>query len=184
MKEAGIQGNAILVSTGANFADSLSASASGLPVLLVKDKLTAEQKDFLSNYSGKKIYILGGTNAVNKTIEGEMGEYGTVKRINGANRYETSTLIAEQFFAKADSVVIAVGDNFPDGLCGGALAFQVGAPVILVKDGRADNAKKFVKNHGIEKGIVLGGTNALKDTLINEIFGRDPKTPVEVYVKK
>ena len=148
------------------------------------EELTAEQKDFLSNYSGKKIYILGGTNAVTKTVEGEMGEYGTVKRIRGETRYETSTKIAEQFFSKADTVVIAIGDNFPDGLCGGALAFQVGAPVILVKDGKADYAKKFVKNHNIEKGIVLGGTNALKDALINEIFGRDPKTPVEVYVKK
>ena len=184
LKEAGIQGNAILVSTGTNFADSLSASASGLPVLLVKDKLTAEQKDFLSNYNDKKIYILGGTNAVNKTVEGELGEYGTIKRLNGANRYETSVKIAEEFLKDADTLVIAVGDNFPDGLCGGALAYQIGAPVILVKDGRADYAKKLVEKKHIEKGVVLGGTNALKDTLINEIFGRDPKTPVEVYVKK
>ncbi|MBE6124977.1 MAG: cell wall-binding repeat-containing protein [Erysipelotrichaceae bacterium] len=181
LKEAGIEGDTILVSVGSNYADSLSASATGLPVLLVKDALTKEQKDFLSNYSGKKIYILGGTSAVNRTVEGEMGEYGTVKRIQGDNRYETSTKIAEQFFKDADTILLAVGDNFPDGLCGGALAYQLHAPVVLVKDGRADYAKKFVKNNGIEKAVVLGGENALKKALVNEILGRDPKADIPAY---
>ena len=181
LKEAGIEGDTILVSVGSNYADSLSASATGLPVLLVKDALTKEQKDFLSNYSGKKIYILGGTSAVNRTVEGEMGEYGTVKRIQGANRYETSTKIAEQFFKDADTILLAVGDNFPDGLCGGALAYQLHAPVILVQEGRADFAKKFVKNNNIEKAVVLGGENALKKALVNEILGRDPKADIPAY---
>ncbi len=181
LKEAGIEGDTILVSIGSNYADSLSASATGLPVMLVKDALTKEQKDFLSNYSGKKIYILGGTSAVNRTVEGEMGEYGTVKRIQGANRYETSTKIAEQFFGDADTILLAVGDNFPDGLCGGALAYQLHAPVVLVKDGRADYAKKFVKNNNIEKAVVLGGENAMKKALVNEILGRDPKADIPAY---
>lgn len=182
LKEAGIEGDTLLVSVGSNFADSLSASATGLPVLLVKDKLTKEQKDFLSNYSGKKIYILGGPNAVNKTIEGEMGEYGTVKRIQGATRYETSTKIAEQFFKGTDTILLAVGDNFPDGLCGGALAYQLHAPVILVQSGnKADYAKKYVKNNNIEKAVVLGGENAMKKALVNEILGRDPKADIPDY---
>ncbi len=182
LREAGIQGDTILVSVGSNFADSLSASATGLPVLLVKDKLTKEQKDFLSNYSGKKIYILGGPNAVNKTVEGEMGEYGTVKRIQGATRYETSTKIAEQFFKGTDTILLAVGDNFPDGLCGGALAYQLHAPVILVQSGnKADYAKKYVKNNNIEKAVVLGGENAMKKALVNEILGRDPKADIPDY---
>ncbi|MBQ1521678.1 MAG: cell wall-binding repeat-containing protein, partial [Erysipelotrichaceae bacterium] len=181
LKEAGIQGDTILVSVGTNFADSLSASATGLPVLLVKDSLTKVQKDFLKEYKGKKIYILGGTSAVNKTVEGEMGEYGTVKRVQGETRYETSTKIAETFFPETDTVLLAVGDNFPDGLCGGALAYQLHAPVILTKEGNVSFAKKYVARNNITKAVVLGGVNAQKDTLVNDIMGRDPKAEIKEY---
>ena len=183
LKEAGMDGDTLLISTGSNFADSLSASAAGLPVLLVKDSLTAEQKSFLSNYSNKKIYILGGETAVGQGVAGELGEFGTVKRIKGNNRYETSVKIAKEFFPDADTIVIAVGDNFPDGLCGGALAYQLKAPVILTLAGRETDAKQYVTERRIKKGVVLGGTNAMKDALINGIFGLDPKTPIEVISK-
>ena len=50
----------VLIATGKNYADSLSASATGLPMLLVDKNLTDSQKAFLQNTS-RKFVILGGT---------------------------------------------------------------------------------------------------------------------------
>ncbi|MBQ1508984.1 MAG: cell wall-binding repeat-containing protein, partial [Erysipelotrichaceae bacterium] len=70
---------------------------------------------------------------------------------------------------------------FPDGLCGGALAYQLHAPVILIKDGKTSYAKQFVENEEIRKGIVLGGSGALADALVNGIFNRVSDAPIEPY---
>ena len=48
-------------------------------------------------------HIPKAVNIPNETIEEEMGAYGTVERIKGADRYETSAKIAERFFPDADT---------------------------------------------------------------------------------
>ncbi|MBR2502886.1 MAG: cell wall-binding repeat-containing protein, partial [Oscillospiraceae bacterium] len=71
LKEAGVTNQDILVATGANFADSLSASAAGKPILLVdgKKSLTNSQKEYLNSLTTSKLYILGGTGAVGANYE-------------------------------------------------------------------------------------------------------------------
>ena len=55
-----IQNDDIMVCTGKDFADSLSVSALGNPILLVKDELTQEQKKFMRSLPGNFYYIIGG----------------------------------------------------------------------------------------------------------------------------
>lgn len=159
LKEAKVSSNEILVCTGKTFADSLSGSATGKPILLVNKTLTEEQKSWLSSLSGKKFYILGGTGAVSTDIENELKAYGTVERIGGSNRYETSVLIAEKFFNSPSSIVLASSSIFADGLCGGPLALKKGAPLILTKTGSESAAKAYAQKYGIHEGLVLGGNN-------------------------
>lgn len=159
LKEAKVSSNEILVCTGKTFADSLSGSATGKPMLLVNKTLTEEQRSWLSSLSGKKFYILGGTGAVSTDIENELKVYGTVERIGGSNRYETSVLIAEKFFNSPSSIVLASSSIFADGLCGGPLALKKGAPLILTKTGSESAAKAYAQKYGIHEGLVLGGNN-------------------------
>ncbi len=159
LKEAKVSSKEILVCTGKTFADSLSGSATGKPILLVNKTLTEEQKTWLSSLSGKKFYILGGTGAVSASLENELKTYGTVERIGGSNRYETSVMIAEKFFTSPSSVVLASSSVFADGLCGGPLALKKGAPLILTKTGSEAAAKAYAQSHGIHEGLVLGGNN-------------------------
>lgn len=159
LKEAKVSSKEILVCTGKTFADSLSGSATGKPMLLVNKALTEEQKSWLSSLSGKKFYILGGTGAVSTDIENELKAYGTVERIGGSNRYETSVLIAEKFFSSPSSIVLASSSIFADGLCGGPLALKKGAPLILTKTGSESAAKAYAQKYGIHEGLVLGGNN-------------------------
>lgn len=159
LKEAKISSSEILVCTGKSFADSLSASATGKPILLVNKELSQEQKNYLSSLSGKTFYILGGTSAVSEALEQELTQYGTVERIGGATRAETSVMIAEKFFKSPSSIVLASSGNFPDGLCGGPLAAKKKVPMILTKTGSESAAKAYAQANDIHEGLVLGGNN-------------------------
>ena len=170
LDKAGIEGDTILVATGTNYADSLSASATGLPMLLVKDALSEEQKEFLTGQKGKNFIILGGPNAVSESLENEIMEYGNVERIQGSNRVATSLEIAERFFPEATISTIAYSHNFPDGLCGGPLANHIKAPLILTREEDADMTEEYLKSKGIMTGYILGGKSVLSDSLITKLF--------------
>ena len=171
---AGVAGKDILVATGQDFADSLSASATGLPILLVNGKpgktLSDAQKKFLASVDGN-IYIIGGKSAVPASmvdqIEAASGK--TTERIAGNSRYETSVKIAEQFLGSAESAVVAYASTFPDGLCGGPLAYAVKVPLILTKDGKSE-APDYTKANAITSGYVLGGSGLISDGFVQTIF--------------
>ncbi|MBR5806529.1 MAG: leucine-rich repeat protein [Oscillospiraceae bacterium] len=173
LKESGVTNQDILVATGTNFADSLSASAAGKPILLVdgQKSLTQSQKDYLNSLDTGNLYILGGTGAVGENYESELAVYGNVERIKGANRHETSVAIAEKFFTNPKSALIADAWNFPDGLCGGPLAISMNCPLILTKSGDYDAAKYFMAVNGISDGAVLGGIARINDETAKDVFG-------------
>ena len=179
LQEAGVAGKDIVVCTGKDFADSLSASAVGLPILLVKDSLSSTQQSFLSGNSGR-IYIIGGTNAVSTRIENQLKNYGTVTRLAGATRYKTSVLVAETFFTEPIAAVIAYGENFPDGLSGGPVAYVNEAPLILTRSGRVDDAAAYIKSKGITFGYAQGGTAVLPDKVVRTVFSLDANAVITV----
>lgn len=170
LKEAGVANEDIIVCTGTEFADSLSASAIERPILLVKSSLREAQKEYLSTLSGNKYYVIGGISAVSDSLKNQIAAYGTTERIGGATRYETSTLVAEKFITDPEEVVFAYAKNYPDGLCGGVLAASKNAPLILTAPNNIDEAYDYVTAENIEKGVVLGGTTLISDDNIKDIF--------------
>ena len=171
LKEAGVTpGEDILACTGRSFADTLSASATGKAILLVKDNLYSSQKNFLNSVSGGKVYIIGGKSAISEKLAGELGAYGTVQRIDGATRYETSVNVAKTFFSETSCAVLAYGNNFPDGLCGGALASSMNAPLLLVTNDKYSAAEQYAKANHVSHGFVLGGPTLITNTVSAKIF--------------
>ena len=171
LKEAGVTGDSIIVATGKTFADSLSASAAKLPILLVKpnEALSDAQKEILTGR--KNIYIVGGDGAVSTAYEAELKEFGEVTRVFGESRYDTSVEVAKTFCKDVDLAVVASGKNFPDGLCGGPFAAALNAPLVLTKDGGTDAAAAYVAENAVASGYVLGGDGALTDATVVEVFG-------------
>lgn len=170
---------ALLVATGTNFADSLSASATGIPMLLVGTSLTDDQKGFLNRIKGVEIYALGGEKAVTKDVEAELKKYASYyERIAGDNRYETSELIARKFAQGRSGAAIAFGGNFPDGLCGGPLAGRLNAPLLLVAEGRYDNAKNFVRDFHVDWGMAFGGAGVISDKLFRTTLRERDVAPI------
>ena len=155
--------------SGYGFADSLSASASGRPILLVGDALSDEQKAFLKDINSIKFAIIGGYRTIGSATEDWLNSTGNTTRVFGADRYETSVAIAKYFFNKPNSVVLSYGDNFPDGLCGGVLAERRGAPMILINENNLDYAREYVKANSIKDLLVLGGSRLITDAAISII---------------
>ncbi len=192
LKEGNFVGGDILVCVGKSvnasgvdtaYADALSASATGQPILLVdKGGLKANQKEYLSSFRGKlRFHIIGGTSAVTEVVEQELKNYGIVKeRLAGKNRYETSVLIAQRFFDvdHNSSALLAYGDDFPDGLSGGPLGLNLRSPLILVNEKRKDIARNFLEHAAIHNGYVLGGESVVPSERAAYIFGLD--SPADV----
>lgn len=176
LEEAGVENEDILICTGKNFADCLSASATGLPILLTNNiALKDSQKEFLDSLNGNKLYIIGGDGVVSEEIANEIG---THTRISGSGRYETSILVANTFFDFPSKAVLAYGGNFPDGLCGGPLAYAMNAPLILTRDTTSSYAIDYAEENGITSGVVLGGSSLIGDGTVKAIFQMDDSAPI------
>ncbi|MBO5576288.1 MAG: cell wall-binding repeat-containing protein [Ruminococcus sp.] len=179
IKEAGGKNNEIIIASGMNYPDALSASAVGKPILLVQGKtLNDQQKKFLQANPNANAVIVGGTGAVSSEIEAQVKKLTkTVERLNGSNRYETSKMVADRFFGKnSASVMLSYGLNFPDGLCGGPLAAKYGAPLLLADNNNTSYAADYVSSVGkdaqsiISGSVTLGGKALISDESIKKII--------------
>ena len=180
LKEAGVGDEEILIATGYNFADSLSASATGLPILLVhNDKgLNEAQIAFLESLNGNALTIIGGEAAISGEIETALSAYGSVSRIAGETREETSVKVAEAYFSNPDAVMLTYSRNFPDGLAGGPLANILGMPMILVNAKNEAACLEYVTANEIGVAYVLGGAAAVADEVIWKALGIAANTEI------
>ncbi|MCU6756083.1 N-acetylmuramoyl-L-alanine amidase LytC precursor [uncultured Eubacterium sp.] len=175
LKAAGVDKEDLLVCTGEGFADSLSASAVGKPILLVAGSgVDDTQKKYLGSLKIKDIYLIGGTGVVSDKTGTQLKKYDQddkCERVAGQNRYLTSVAVAEEFFPKgSDSTVLAYAMNFPDGLAGGPLALSIKAPLILTDNSGYSDAVAYAKNAGIKKAVVLGGPTLISDGIVKNII--------------
>lgn len=131
----------VLLATGQQFPDALSAAAAGAgagwPVLLTAtDGLPSATAAALDVLDPIRVVIVGGTVAVSSTVEDEVRRLvPEVARWAGADRYATSVAVTTAIFDTADAVpaaYLATGRRFPDALAGAAAAGADGAPLLLV----------------------------------------------------
>ena len=174
LEEAGVNDEEILICTGWEFADSLSASATGLPILMLNPKknvLTDGQRAFLQKHSDNSYTIIGGTAAISQKLEDDVEAIvGETYRVAGATREVTSVMVAKRYFDSPDYAVVAYSRNFPDGLCGGPLAHTMNAPLLLVDARKETYAADYMMSQGITKGFTLGGTAAVSEASVQKVF--------------
>ena len=174
LKETKLTNEELLVAFGGNYADALSSSAVGKPIFLVAGSgLTADQKAYLSTLRSTTATIIGGTGAVSAGIEKELKKsFKTVNRLGGANRFETSVLVAQHYFDDPPTIALAYGLNFPDGLCGGPLAMTYECPLILTVSNNYTAAKAYAKQIKATSAVTFGGSSLITDAAINGILGK------------
>lgn len=164
-----------VVASGDNWPDGLAASpfayAAGGPLLLTRrSTLSTAVRDELLRLKPATIYIVGGTAAVSSITETMIRSLplaAVIKRISGADRYETAAKIAAETVripghSAPSKAVIASGLNYPDALAGAPLAAAGAWPVLLTpKDGVISDTSLALSDLGIGSTLVLGGEMAL-----------------------
>ena len=175
LREAGVaEGSEVLVCTSTNFADSLSASAAGKPILLVWNeggKLFDNQISYLKGLKNCTFTVIGGESAVSAKMFDIIRGYGSTTRLAGANRFVTSVMVAEKYFPDATSAVLAYAWDFPDGLCGGGLANAMGAPLILTMTKYESEAAEYIAaKGGFDYSVVLGGEGLISEGSVHLIL--------------
>ncbi|WP_432540383.1 cell wall-binding repeat-containing protein [Kineococcus sp. SYSU DK002] len=136
----------IVIATGDNYPDALAGSAAAAkvhaPMLLTgRDGLPAATvqalKDLVPLAGGYDVTVLGSDKAVSAAVLEQVraaAPAGTsVRRIEGADRYETSAAVARAYFTARDTdrAVMVSGLAWADAITGGAYAGRHGAPVLL-----------------------------------------------------
>ena len=183
LEYCGIKGKSLMVCCGTSFADALSASAYGYPILLTGKTLTGEQEAFISENLPSYANMIGGQGAVSTSVEKWFrGMNVEGRRYAGSNRYETSFLLAMDYCAEQSYyAVLAYGMNFPDGLAGGLLAYQLGAPLFLVSDKNNNyyRAEQFVCTYNdCRVAVTLGGPSLISEATVDRILlGTDNGSP-------
>ena len=171
LKAAGVKDQDIAFCNAYNFADALSVSAAGKPVMLVDNSLDSAQIAYLKTLKSKKFYLIGGQNVVSKAVENEASKLGKVERIAGSDRFATSRAVAEKFFTgEHKKAYLTYGFNFPDGLCVGVLCAVDNSPLLLVSNENMDEAAAYITNAKVQKCIVLGGDNLISSEAASKLL--------------
>lgn len=171
LEESGVKKEDLLICSGNDFADSLSASSLGKPILLVNDRLTGMQKTYLDDIELSGVFLIGGVGAVNKNIGQECKKYSDTTRIAGMNRYTTSVAVARAFFGDWNkAAILAYGSNFPDGLSGGSLAASMQSPVLLINNINYDAAEVYCEEISLKKAAAMGGKTLISDETVKGLI--------------
>ena len=184
----------LLVASGTNYPDALSASATGLPILLVGDEVTNAQKDYLQtlapvgdgnvvNYLISKMTIIGGTAAVNSDVKAELSRPAYIKsadsvtRLWGDDRYETNRAVVNAYNTDKNTdkyAFVAYGMDYADALTGGVLAAKEECSLVLVDDNHTGIASYIISTIAKDNAnygglVIIGGENAVSNATAQKI---------------
>ena len=97
----------------------------------------------------------------------------TVERFAGQIRTETAVAISQGAFPNgAENVILASGDDYPDALAGGPLAYQLNAPILLIRRSQPDKATlDEIKRLGAKHAYILGGAGVVGDNVADTVKG-------------
>lgn len=158
------------VVSGANFPDALSAGAVAArqrhAVVLTTGMTPAFQQQLAARLGGiQRVNIAGSTVVIGDDVVAFTSARVPTNRYAGADRFLTSVVINQAFTTSASSsrMIVASGQNFPDGLVASVLAGTLGQPLYLVPmacvldDAVARDAARL----GVRDTTVVGGTPAV-----------------------
>ena len=170
----------ILIATGEDFPDALSAGAAAaadahsVVVLTAGGAMPSSTAaylesfgtDFNPQYSSTYVWAVGGQ-ALHAIDYSGLSLWRIPE--NGATRFDTSTKLARDFFPYTEAVGFATAFNFPDSLAGGALMGNEFGPLLLVdpvKGLSVDEQNYLDDNRGeIWEAFLFGGQMAWSSTV-------------------
>ncbi|WP_346885769.1 cell wall-binding repeat-containing protein [Clostridium sp. UBA4395] len=174
-QEVGTTGE-VVISTGLNFADSLSISSvagiKGMPILLTKNsEFPSSARNYLNSKNITKTYIVGGSGIISDAL---FNTFKNPERLGGTDRYATNEKILNRFKSSLNisQMYLALGTDFPDALSVSALASKNSSFVILHSNSevKAPTMNIVTQNRdSINKIYVIGGPQLITSTALNKL---------------
>ena len=175
----------VLIGRDDLFADSLaSGGAQGLldaPLLLTGgDALDGRVADELERLGADTVILLGGNAALSDQVATDLSDLGyTVERLGGASRIDTAVEIARDVAPTADRAVLVRGypageadatQAFADSLAAGALAADLGVPLLLTaSDALSAATAGYLSDAGVTDVLLVGGTAAVDEQVVTDL---------------
>ena len=177
----------VIVVSGEAYADSLSAAslsgALGWPMLTTAaGSLPAATSSAIQQLKagrpGFKALIVGGPNAVSDGVKGSIASLvgsGNVSRVYGTTRYDTNYEVFKYGRDRGlwgSFSILVNGSNYPDPLAASTLAAKAHAPMLFVSSSTgapSANVKSAAATAGFTKLVVVGGPNAISDSVANQV---------------
>lgn len=176
----------VVIAQGYNYADALCSSPLAkkynAPILLTgTSKLSDNTLKEIKRLNAKKVIIIGGPKVISQQVEKQLNDLkiNNIKRIYGANRYETSLKIAENM-GDVKKVFLTSGNGYADSLSVASVAAKEQSPILFSdKNKLNDSINKFIKDKEVNKVFIIGGQSIISDNAIKgvknteRIFGKD-----------
>ena len=168
----------VIISNAYKFSDILSASPYAkqinAPILYADaNSIPETTMNEISRLDAKEIIIAGGVSSISAEVETSLKAKGyRVLRIGGKNRYETSSMIANQMiqnYGVREDVIIASGEDYPDALSISSLANRRNLPILLTESkGINIYLKTLLNNRKINRLYIAGGETSVSENVIAE----------------
>jgi len=94
---------------------------------------------------------VGDTGVVNTTVEKQLSEIGSVERVKGADRFETSRKIAERFFPSAEEAIVVA--SWADAIVSSNIGEM---PILLIGENNTAEARAYIASHGVKRAYAVG----------------------------
>jgi len=170
----------VIITRSDDFPDALAgvplAKQNNAPILITPSlELNQGVISVINTLKPVRVIILGGEKAVSKAVETKLDEVMTwgseIRRIAGADRYETAVLIAEEL-PNTGKIALATGADFPDALSLTSAAAGSGIPLLLTSPGELPEiTKNMLKQLCPGEIYVAGGETAVSSKVLSEISG-------------
>ncbi|MDO8244069.1 MAG: cell wall-binding repeat-containing protein [Myxosarcina sp. JB018] len=178
--EAAAKNKAVVIATGNNFPDALSAgplaSHYQAPILLTESgkALSQDVLDELKRLHAEQAYIIGGDGVVPEKVVEQLKDFGMsdaeIQRFSGDDRYETNQAVVSHLVDNGfvgNGVFMATGEKFADALSAGPFAGENKMPILLTREDKLpEGAAQYVKGEAVS---IVGGPGVVSKDVMKEV---------------
>lgn len=141
------------------------ANANSPIYFTAKDRMDSKTLYTILN-NHKKVVIVGGKNAVSKTVENQLLGLN-VERVEGNDRYETNA----KGLTNTEKLIIVSGEQFADALVTSSISKKLCSDVALTqKDNVPNGLKNYLKNNkNLKEIFIVGGKTSVSPKVEKEL---------------
>lgn len=142
------------------------------PILITtRDYLKATARSELLRLKPDKVYLVGGTGVIAKSVESEVKSLLPglqVVRLSGKDRYETNISVLNELYKHnqvlSKTALVVNAKSIADAVSASPLVYQAKAPLILTDGGTIrQDALNAIDLLGVNKAIIVGGTGVVSE---------------------